>query len=116
VTSALHISDAEIRFIGGRMVPLAKIDGRWHIIDTKPSLIHVGVAVAIPVDEDGREDWDCQPRLRAVVAPDPANGRPVSLALEDATDDPTVVALAQRFVDLAVRGEARPGRFYHLEG
>ena len=97
------------------MVPLAMIDGRWHIIETKPSLIQVGVAVAIPVDETGCEDWDTQPRLRAVVAPDPANGRPASLALEDATDDPTVVALARRFVELAVRGEARPGRFFHLE-
>jgi hypothetical protein len=101
--------DAEIRLIDGRMVPLAKINGRWHVIDTKPSLIALDVAVAIPIDEEGRDDWESKPRLEVIVPPDPANGRPLPVHMEDATDDPYIVGLARRFVELVVTGEARPG-------
>jgi len=105
----LTVSAAEIRLIGGRMVPLAQIDGRWHVIDTKPSLLTLGVAVAIPVDDEGRDDWETLPRLSVVVPPDVHNGRPSPLEIEDATDHPAVVELARHFVELVVTGEARPG-------
>jgi hypothetical protein len=105
----LHVTDAEIRIIEGRTVPLARIAGRWHVIDTKPSLLNLGVAVAIPVDEAGKDDWASEPRLEVIIPPDPSNGRPSPLELCDATDDPMIVALARRFVQLVVTGEARPG-------
>jgi len=111
VLSTLHLSDAEIRIIDGRTVPLALINGRWYVIDTKPSLLRLQVAVAVPIDALGRYDWAAEPRLRVVIPADPLNGRPEPLGMEDATADPRVVALARRFNELLVTGEARPGPF-----
>ena len=91
------------------MVPLACITGKWHVIDTKPSLLAMGVAVAIPLGDDGQEDWVTQPRFSAVVSPDPENGRPLPLLMEDTTDDPTVVDLARRFVEMVKFGNAHAG-------
>ena len=105
----LNVAEAEIRLIDGRIVPLVRIDGRWHVIDTKPSLIALGVAVAIPVDDSGRDDWDTVPRFEATIPADAAAGRPVPMRMQDVTDDPTVLALASRFNELVVAGEARPG-------
>ena len=79
------------------------------MIDTKPSMLVMGVAVAIPIDEEGREDWDTLPRQEVIVPADPAKGRPLPVRMEDATDDPAVVALARRFSELVRTGDARPG-------
>ena len=98
------------------MVPLARIDGRWHVIDTKPSLITLGVAVAIPVDDSGRDDWESQPRLEATIPADPANGRPSPIRMEDVTDDPAIVALARKFNELIIKGQARPGPLSAVDG
>jgi hypothetical protein len=105
----LIVSDAEIRFIAGRMAPVVQINGRWHVIDTKPSLLTLGLAVVIPIDDSWNEDWESLPRFSAVVPPDPSQGRPLALEMEDATDDPAIVELARQFVELVVTGEARPG-------
>ena len=105
----LTVSAAEIRLIHGRTVPLACIDGRWHVIDTKPSLLLLGVAVAVPIDEQERDDWQTQPRLTVTLPPDPASGRTFALVIEDATDDMAVVELARRFNELVKKGEALPG-------
>jgi hypothetical protein len=107
--STLHVSDAEIRIIDGRTVPLARIDGHWYVIDTKPSLLNLDVAVAVPVDPMGRYDWTVEPRMRVTIPADPMNGRPDPLSMEDATADPSVVALARKFNELVITGEARPG-------
>ena len=105
----LTVSAAEIRLINGRTVPLACIDGRWHVIDTKPSLLLLGVAVAVPIDDQGRDDWENQPRLTVTLPPDPTHGRPFALVIEDATDDLAVVELARRFNELVFKGVALPG-------
>jgi len=105
----LTVSAAEIRLIHGRTVPLACIEGRWHVIDTKPSLLLLGVAVAVPIDDRGCDDWETQPRLTVTLPPDTAHGRPFALVLEDATNDFAVVELARRFNELVVKGVALPG-------
>jgi len=69
----------------------------------------MGVAVAIPVDDQGREDWDALPRQQVIIPADPAKGRPQPVRMEDATDHADVVALARRFSELVQTGEARPG-------
>ena len=79
------------------------------MIDTKPSFLEMGVAVAIPVDDEGREDWDTFPRQEVIIPADPAKGRPLPVRMEDATDHPLVVALARCFSQLVQTGEARPG-------
>lgn len=105
----LTITEAIIRLHAGRLSPYAQIDGRWHLIETKPSLVALGVATAIPVTTVWDEDWATEPRFSTIVPADPANGRPAPLDMEDATDDPQVVALARRFNQLAAAAAAAPG-------
>jgi hypothetical protein len=105
----LPVESAEIRLINGRTLPVAQIGGKWYVIATKPSVLSLGVAVAVPIDESGREDWHTEPRLSVAIPADPASGRPNEIKMEDATDNPDVVLLAQRFEELVATGEARPG-------
>jgi hypothetical protein len=103
---ALWVESAEIRLINGRTLPVARICGKWYVIQ---SVLSLGVAVAVPIDESGREDWQSEPRLSVVIPADPASGRPNDMKMEDATDNPEVVLLARRFEELVATGDARPG-------
>lgn len=109
MSAGLAIEAAEIRDQNGRPAPFAKIDGRWYDIETKPTLLVYGIAVALPVDEAGDYDHQAVHHFTAVVPSDPANGRPDALRLEDAVADERVAALARRFYELASTGRARVG-------
>jgi hypothetical protein len=107
----LDVSDAVIRLNQGRPGPFVKINGRWHWIETRPSVLALGVAMAIPMREVNgalQEDWDTTERLQATVPRERA-GSSEPLKFDDATDDIRVVRLARLYEDLAREGQLREG-------
>lgn len=95
----LVLSRAWIEAIDGGLVPLAEIDGRVCYIETKPTLLEIGIASCVP--RDGRsDDWP-----HTVEIETDGEARPIW----DATTDARVVAAARRWATLSEAGDATVG-------
>ena len=103
------IPDAEIVVRDGRHFPIFTHAGRIFAIETKPSLLDLGIAAMQPLQPDLTEDYGAPVERLACLPADPENGRPEDRTLNHFTTHPIAVALARRFYVLCVLGEAEEG-------
>lgn len=95
----LVLARAWTEAVDGGLVPLAEIDGRVCYIETKPTLLAIGIASCVPTDGHG-DDW---PHVVEVEVD--GEVRPIW----DATTDPGVVAAARKWATLSAAGDATAG-------
>ncbi len=103
------ISGAKIVNFDGRPLPVFTHSGRPHGIETKQSLLDIGIAEMRPLKPDFSADYSAPVEFRAFLPADPANGRLEDCTLEHFTTHPIAVALARRFFVLAALDEAAEG-------
>lgn len=105
----MNIHNARIIKRDGRYAPVITVEGRTFDIQTKTSLLALGLAAMAPLDANFEDDYDAPVEHTAVLPADPADGRPAEQVLEHFTTDPQVVALSKKFTGLAAAGEAQEG-------
>lgn len=105
--------DAEIVTHDGRMLPVlfhqGSLTGRIYGIETKPSLLDIGIAAMQPLNGDFTVDDAASVEFHASLPADPEAGRLTPGNLDHFTDHRNVVALARRFYVLATLDEAAEG-------
>lgn len=104
----MNIEESIIKNRDGQPSPFVKADGRWYYIETKPSLLALGIAIFQPLLDDLQEDWEAIGKHTAKVSADEADGRD-GATLEDCTTDARIVALAWKFNDLAEADQLAEG-------
>lgn len=101
--------DARIVIREGQTIPVVTHGGRIFAIETKPSLLDIGIAAMQPLKADLDEDYDAPVEFRAFLPADPENGRMEDSSMQHFTTHPNIVALARRYYVLAVLGDAAEG-------
>jgi hypothetical protein len=104
----MNIEESIIKNRDGQPSPFVKADGRWYYIETKPSLLALGIAIFQPLLDDLQEDWEAMGKHKSYVSADEASGREKAI-LEDCTTDAGVVALAAKFNQLAEADQLAEG-------
>ena len=100
---------ARIVLLDGRHTAVIRINGRLFRIETKPSLLDLGIAAMEPLSENLEADYSAPVEFRATLPADPEDGRMEARTLDHFTDAPGIVALAREFHALATTGHAKPG-------
>jgi len=95
----MDIKETKIIQRQGYSLPLVKTGGHWYLIETKQTLLDLGIASMIAQTAELETDFSSPAEFTAILPADPADGRPEDVVLREATSDPAIVALARKFND-----------------
>lgn len=103
------IESARIIMRDGRVAPVIRMGGRCFGIETKPSILALGIVAMHPLSENFEDDFNAPQFFTATVPADPADGRLEPLHLDNFTTIPAIVDLARKFAVLTANGTAVEG-------
>lgn len=97
----MKIERAKFARVGIEIMPFVLVGGVWYLVETKPSLIELGVATMIPVEDDLETLADEPVEHFHAVCPSSEKWGTREHEIRDATNNIAVWKVAKMFVDRA---------------